>query len=107
LSVNDIPICARIIAVADGYDAMISPRPYRAALSRGEALYEIERLKGVQFDPEVVEAFLGLSTDSIKPDNGRLLIDGDELSNKLLFKSVLFNKHARTAWLKEIFLTSG
>lgn len=53
-----IPLGARILAVADAYEAMTSKRPYRAALNDEEAQYEIERCKGTQFDPAVVEAFL-------------------------------------------------
>ena len=53
-----IPLVARVIAVADAYDAMTSDRPYRAALSHPEASREIERGAGRQFDPTVVRAFL-------------------------------------------------
>lgn len=52
-----IPLGARIIAVADAYDAMTSDRPYRRALSREVALTELEKGKESQFDPLVVEAF--------------------------------------------------
>ena len=52
-----IPIGARIIAVADAYDAMTSERPYRKAMSREAALLEINRCSGTQFDPKVVSAF--------------------------------------------------
>lgn len=55
-----IPLGARIIAAADAYDAMTSDRPYRKAMSMGEALQEIERQKGQQFDPVVAEALIGL-----------------------------------------------
>ena len=55
---DKIPIGARIIAVADSFDAMISERPYRKALSIKEAKEELIRNKGVQFDPQVVDAFL-------------------------------------------------
>lgn len=55
---NDIPLVARIIAVADAFDAMTSDRPYRTALSRREAFAELERCKGSQFDPDIVDAFL-------------------------------------------------
>ena len=55
---NDIPLGARIIAVADAFDAMISDRPYRSAMSVKEAIDEIKRSAGAQFDPLVVTAFL-------------------------------------------------
>lgn len=59
-----IPIEARIIAVVDAYDAMISNRPYRSALSRSEAIEELVKNSGSQFDPKVVEAFLSVIGDS-------------------------------------------
>jgi response regulator RpfG family c-di-GMP phosphodiesterase len=49
---------ARIVSVADAYDAMTSTRPYRAALSIEDAIDEIERNKGTQFDPQVADAFI-------------------------------------------------
>jgi two-component system cell cycle response regulator len=52
-----IPIGARIIAVCDAYDAMVSTRSYRAALGSGEALAELQRWAGVQFDARVVDLF--------------------------------------------------
>jgi diguanylate cyclase (GGDEF)-like protein len=52
-----IPIMARILAVADSFAAMTTPRPYRKALNEKQALEEIERQKGKQYDPVVVEAF--------------------------------------------------
>lgn len=56
---DDIPLPARIFAVADALDAMTSDRPYRPAGSWDAALAEIERCSGAQFDPAVVDAFLG------------------------------------------------
>ena len=53
-----IPVAARIVALADVYDALRSMRPYKAAWSHGESVAEIERLSGRQFDPDVVQAFL-------------------------------------------------
>ncbi len=54
---DKIPKEARILAVADAYDAMTSPRPYREQLSSENALNELRRCAGTQFDPELVEVF--------------------------------------------------
>jgi putative two-component system response regulator len=53
----DIPFSARIVAVVDVYDALISKRPYKKAWSQEESIQEINRLKGIKFDKDVVEAF--------------------------------------------------
>jgi putative two-component system response regulator len=53
-----IPIAARIVAVADAYDAMTSDRPYRRALCQSVAVEELKRFSGVQFDPVLVKEFL-------------------------------------------------
>jgi len=53
-----IPISARMMALADVYDALISRRVYRAAMSHAEAVKVIEHVKGKHFDPDVVDAFL-------------------------------------------------
>ena len=58
LSGTQIPLGARIIAVADAYHAMRSDRPYRSARSHAEAVPELLRCSGTQFDPEVVSALL-------------------------------------------------
>jgi diguanylate cyclase (GGDEF)-like protein len=55
---DDIPLEARILAVADAYEAMTSDRAYRRALGRDVALGELRHHAGTQFDPPVVEAFL-------------------------------------------------
>ncbi|GAB4278334.1 MAG: hypothetical protein Kow0056_10530 [Coriobacteriia bacterium] len=55
---EEIPRLARILAVADAFDAMTSDRPYRTAKSVDEALAEIERCSGQQFDPEAVRALV-------------------------------------------------
>ncbi len=52
-----IPLPARVIAVADAYDAMTSSRSYRVAMSHDDAVAEIDRVSGAQLDPEVVSAF--------------------------------------------------
>jgi HD-GYP domain-containing protein (c-di-GMP phosphodiesterase class II) len=61
---DGIPLGARIILVADAFDAMTSDRPYRRALSREEALAEVERCSGTQFDPEIVRVFLALFAEA-------------------------------------------
>lgn len=54
---SDIPLGSRLIAVADSFDALTTNRPYRSARSRIEALQELQRCAGAQFDPKVVNAF--------------------------------------------------
>jgi HD-GYP domain-containing protein (c-di-GMP phosphodiesterase class II) len=57
---TDIPIAARIFALADSFDAMTSDRPYRRALPVADAIDEIVRSSGSQFEPELAEAFVEL-----------------------------------------------
>lgn len=57
LSGEAIPLHARIIAVADAFDAMVSARPYRPGLPHSQAMQELVRCAGTQFDPKVVEYF--------------------------------------------------
>jgi hypothetical protein len=58
LSAEQIPLEARILAVADAYEAMIADRPYRNGMTPADAREELERCAGSQFDPAVVQAFL-------------------------------------------------
>jgi HD-GYP domain-containing protein (c-di-GMP phosphodiesterase class II) len=53
-----------VLAVADAFDAMTSDRPYRPALDRDEAVAEVARCAGTQFDPEVVRVFLELFAEA-------------------------------------------
>ncbi len=55
-----IPLECRILAIADAYDAMVSDRPYRKSMSHEDALAELERCAGLQFDPCLVEKFINL-----------------------------------------------
>ncbi|HEY6961759.1 MAG TPA: diguanylate cyclase [Gaiellaceae bacterium] len=68
LAGDDIPLGARIIFVADAFDAMTSSRLYRRGMARHEALAEVERCAGSQFDPDVVRAFfaaVGTSAEAV------------------------------------------
>jgi HD-GYP domain-containing protein (c-di-GMP phosphodiesterase class II) len=55
---DNIPLLGRILAVADAYDAMTSERPYRKAKTKEQAIEELKKFSGTQFDPEVVEVFI-------------------------------------------------
>jgi two-component system cell cycle response regulator len=61
LAGDAIPLGARIVSVCDAYDAMTSDRPYQRRLGHDEALVELHRCAGTQFDPAVVEAFCRVS----------------------------------------------
>ena len=58
LAGKDIPAPSRIIMICDAYEAMIESRPYREPLSHEEAIGELRREAGKQFDPEYVELFI-------------------------------------------------
>jgi len=60
---EDIPLECRILAIADAYDAMISPRPYRDGMSPEEALAELDRCAGTQFDPRLTKKFIAIMED--------------------------------------------
>ena len=68
---DDIPLIARIIAVADAFDAMTTNRPYRNKKSIEEAIQEIKRCSGTQFDPIIVSAFL------LAYEKGNIFTDGN------------------------------
>ena len=65
---NEIPLGARIVAVADAYHAMVHARPYKGALTHEEALAELRLHGGTQFDPQVVEVFCSIYAESVPPD---------------------------------------
>ncbi len=77
---DQIPLGARIFAVADTFDAIISDRPYRAAQSISAARREIEKHAGRQFDPKVVDTFMSISDELWQ--KLRAEIDGQNTSKK-------------------------
>ncbi len=62
---EEIPAAARVITVADAFDAVTSHRPYRGALGIEEAREQVRRLAGQQFDPRVAEAFLNIPAEAL------------------------------------------
>lgn len=66
LAGNDIPLLARIITVADSFDAMTSKRAYRDAMSFPSAVEELSRSRGKQFDPDALDAFIEFSQETEK-----------------------------------------
>jgi diguanylate cyclase (GGDEF)-like protein len=68
-----IPIGSRIILVCDAFDAMLSERPYKAGRNTSEALAELRRCGGTQFDPAVVEAFCVVMADELAAAARRLV----------------------------------
>ena len=69
LPADEIPLEARILAVAEAYDAMTSERPYRGAMSRDEAIAELGRYSGSQFDGKVVDALVRVLDSVQSPSN--------------------------------------
>jgi diguanylate cyclase (GGDEF)-like protein/PAS domain S-box-containing protein/putative nucleotidyltransferase with HDIG domain len=71
---QDIPIAARILTIADSYDAMVSDRVYRKGRSHEEAVAELRRCSGTQFDPDLVERFVASfdQTDRLQDDRDKI-----------------------------------
>jgi diguanylate cyclase (GGDEF)-like protein len=65
---TEIPLGARIVSVADAYHAMVHDRPYKVAQAHEQALEELRRHAGTQFDPEVVEIFCAIYADAVPAD---------------------------------------
>lgn len=70
---GQIPLCARIMSVADAFEAMVYGRPYRQRMDIDSAIREIKKKSGTQFDPKIVEAFLKV----IKKFNKRIYLQQD------------------------------
>jgi len=67
---EDIPVECRILAIADAYDAMTNDRPYRQALSHDEAVKELKKNAGVQFDSKLVENFINIIEENQSRNRG-------------------------------------
>jgi len=76
---EEIPIGARVLAIADSFEAMTSARPYRPALSREEVVKELRQGAGIQFDPYLVEVFIGIIKAGLP---GRMKIGQDSSSGR-------------------------
>ena len=57
---NEIPLECRILAIVDAFDAMTNDRPYKKAMSISQAIAELKRCAGTQFDPELVDVFVSV-----------------------------------------------
>ena len=80
---NRIPVASRIVAVCDAYEAMTSPRPYRAAWPPAAAAYELRAGAGTQFDPALVDCFVEVLQERgwpLGPPAERDLVDGEGIS---------------------------
>lgn len=73
LAGRDIPLGARIVAVADAYHAMVHERPYQRVRTHAEALAELERCAGTQFDPDIVALFCRLFADEVPADGSEAI----------------------------------
>ncbi len=70
---DEIPLQSRIIAIADAYDAMTSDRTYRNALSENEAIQQLKINSGTQFDPLLVDVFVGILEE--KSENAEMILE--------------------------------
>jgi len=73
LAGRDIPLGARIVAVADAYHAMVHERPYQGVRTHAEALTELERCAGTQFDPDIVAVFSRLFANQVPADGSEAI----------------------------------
>ena len=89
ISGEEIPLCARIIGIADAYDAMTSNRIYRSKLSSDKVMKEFEKGRGTQFDPQLTDIFLDMLKENFNVSSEKTVFGGDDLSGEA---SDLLNK---------------
>ena len=90
---EDIPICARIVGIADSYDAMTSNRVYRSRLKDEEVIAEFERCSGSQFDPKLAELFIEMLKNGFQvPYSKEEEFEEDEQSEVVEDSNKLLNK---------------
>jgi putative two-component system response regulator len=90
---KEIPLLARIVTLADAYDAMTSDRSYRTAFSHEQAIEEIKKECGLKFDPDIVQVFLQILPWEIMSEKRSVLIVDDEKCIRLLIRSILGNEY--------------
>ncbi|MFU8771156.1 MAG: HD-GYP domain-containing protein, partial [Anaerolineales bacterium] len=85
LEKDEIPVGARILALSDALDAMLSDRPYRPTRSMKEVVEEVIRCSGTQFDPQVVEAFFEVKANKPRDffKNSAAFIDKSVIVNQM------------------------
>lgn len=92
---EEIPLCARIVGIADAYDAMTSNRVYRSKLSDEQVISEFERCRGTQFDPELTDLFLEMLKEGFHvpyvdhhtaEEEGGIVGESNKLLNKVLIE---------------------
>lgn len=67
---DEIPVEARVLSIADAFDAMTSSRPYRTRMAYKKVLKELKRCSGTQFDPKLIEAFLPIALSAAPEESG-------------------------------------
>ena len=94
---NDIPLGARIVAIADAYDAMIHDRPYKRAITHEQAIAELRRHAGTQFDPDLVRLFCDLFAERAPVADPRLAaVTAPESAGHRALTSVVSDASAKT-----------
>lgn len=69
---EEIPLPCRIMAIVDSYDAITNERPYQKAKTHEEAVHELRRCAGTQFDPDLVEKFIGLLNNLLVEEKSKV-----------------------------------